>query len=304
VVGCCDPNKVATTLPPGLLPQQSTTLGIHMEFVNTHGQQAEYLGRSDYIGAYHSEAYGLESTIKQAEREKVLDFILGFYGKPVDCIKLLSLPGIDWTFERMMRATRPMAHFVGLEHSYSAYMRSRRAIPGINAAYGIYKDKGVLCEEQAQLQDRQFRFGDGDYVYSRRSNREESHKRTIRANRLLYMKADTYMTMLASDYGATMEQKKAFNAKFMRRNAVWLDFTSQFCKSVQSCMEWLPLCLDGGEDEKPVVITTMNARDGVTGVQNRIDRLIACQPAFIYKDHWTYLGKNGTPMLTVCGVVV
>ena len=30
MVGCCDPFKVATTLPPGLLPQQLTTLGIPM----------------------------------------------------------------------------------------------------------------------------------------------------------------------------------------------------------------------------------------------------------------------------------
>lgn len=275
-----------------------------MDFIDTHGQQTDFLGRSDYVGAYHSKAYGLESITKQAEREKVLSFMLR-YSKPEDCVKLLSLPGLDWTFERMLLAQRVFSHFVGLEHSYSAYMRSRRAIPGIAKAWGMVNGKGVLTEDQAALSDRQFRFGDGDYIYSRCSSREEGSKRSVRANRLLYMKADTYMSIFASDYRATMKEKIAFNSKFYQRNAVWLDFTSQFCKSVQTCLEWLPLCLESRSgDPKPVVLTIMNARDGVTGVENRIDRILTCQSAFSYVDHWTYAGKNGTPMLSLCGTII
>lgn len=273
-----------------------------MEFVDNHGQQTSFLGRSDYVGGYHSESYGLTSLAKQVEREKVLSFITKYYAHH-DCVKMLSLPGLDWTFERMLLAAHPMSHLTGLEHSYSAFMRSRRAIPGVHKAWGMVNGKGQFTEEQADLSDRQFRFGDGDYIYSRRSNRDNGAHRSVRANRLLYMQADTYMTMLCSDYGATMEQKRMFHSKFYRRNAVWLDFTSQFCKSVQTCLEWLPICLDSGDDPKPIVLTLMNARDGVTGVQNRIDRILACQPALVYAGHWTYSGKNGTPMLTVCGTM-
>lgn len=273
-----------------------------MDFVDSHGHRADFLGRSDYFGSYHSETYGLESLTKQVEREKVLAFILSYHPKLHECVRLLSLPGLDWTFERMLLGERPASHFVGLEHSYSAFMRSRRAIPGISKSWGIVNGKGEYTEDNAALSDRHFRFGNGDYVYSRRSSRENGRCRTTRANRLLYMKADTYMTMLASDLSATMEQKKHFNSKFYMRSAVWLDFTSQFCRSVQSCLEWLPLCMEAESGyPKPVVITTMNARDGVTGIHARIDRMLACQPALVYRKHWSYTGKNGTPMLTLCG---
>lgn len=282
-----------------------------MDFVNAHGQQTEFLGRSDYIGQYHSESYGLDSAIKQAERERVLEFILSYNCKEIDCVKLLSFPGLDWTFERMVLAERNRSQFVGIEHSYSAFMRSRRAIPGVNVATANEKRKlnGRLrwyagtSKSHAQLSDRQFRFGRGDYIYSRRSSRDSGGP-SVRANRLLYMKADDYMTLLHSNLGATMEEKKSFNTKFYSRTAVWLDFTSQFCKSVQTCLEYLPFCLESNGEAKPVVITMMNARDNVTGVEARLERIQACQPAFQYERHWTYTGKNGTSMLTVCGSIV
>lgn len=275
-----------------------------MDFVNAHGQQTEFLGRSDYAGTYHSESYGLESASKQSEREKVLAFILSFIQDQKSSLKLLSLPGLDWTFERMVLAEHKLSQFIGLEHSYSAFMRSRRAIPGVSRGFGIINKVKSITSDQAELSDRSFQFGHGNYTYSRRSAREDGNRRGTRANRLLYMKADTYMTMLASDYGATMEEKKAFNYKFFSRNAVWLDFTSQFCNSVKTCLEYLPMCIEATTHEKPVVLTVMNARDSVSGVGNRIERILAVQPAFLYKDHWTYAGKNGTPMLTICGAII
>lgn len=293
------PLKVAMTLPPGLLPQQFTTLEIPMEFVTQQGHQTDFLGRSDYAGQYHSESYGFASETKQTERERVLDFILSFAFSH-DSIHCLSLPGIDWTFERMLLKRNPRSQFVGLEHSYSAYMRSRRSIPGTNQAYGLMGGVGCLSQEQAALSDRQFTFGSADYVYSRRSAISESTSRLNRANRLLFMKADVYMTMLCSDFGATFSEKKAFNQKFFRRNVVWLDFTSQFCKGVQTCVENLHFCLMPSDQAKPVVITMMNGRDGVRGVDARIRQVLDCQPGLTLADHWTYTGKNGTSMLTMC----
>jgi len=264
----------------------------------------EALGRSDYKGRYHDNAYGLQSQDKQAERDRGLDYLLGWYGAD-DCVKLLSLPGLDWTFERQLLAVRRYSQFVGLEHSYSAYMRSRRAIPGVDKARSwdqrTRKETGI-SQDQAALSDRSMTFGRGEFVYSRRSARVENSNRGVRANRLLYMKSDTYATMLTTDYGATMQERKAFSDKFYFRNAAWLDFTSQFCESVRTTLANLHFCMAVGRP-KPVVVTMMNARDGVNGVDARISRIMACQPLFRYWDHWTYSGKNGTPMLTVCGSI-
>lgn len=270
-----------------------------MEFETLSGNQSDFLGRSDFVGQYHSNQYGLDSTSKQRERERVLDFILSSMHES-DSINLLSLPGLDWTFERMMLARKPRSQFVGLEHSYSAYMRSRRSIPGTCEAYGLVNGVGCLSRDQAALSDRQFSFGRADYVYSRVSATAESKSRTNRANRLLMMKAEVYMTMLCSDFGADFKDKKAFNEKFYRRNAIWLDFTSQFCKGIKVCLENLHFCLSPSGKEKPVVLTMMNARDGVSGVERRIRRVLDCQPNLNLAEHWTYIGKNGTPMLTMC----
>ncbi len=144
-------------------------LEILMDFVDTHGQQADLLGRSDYIGTYHHTSYG-SSAAKQAEREKVLDFMLGvaseWNGKS---LKVLSFPGIEWLFERLMLARRPDAQFVGLEHSVTAYTKSRAMIPGLkqSAGYmaGITKSNGlgIVSAEQACLSDRTFHFGDAAF---------------------------------------------------------------------------------------------------------------------------------------------
>ena len=263
------------------------------ETVNFRGV-LDHVGRSDYVGAYHSDAYGSTET-KQAERQKVLDFIVGFYPDENYCVKLLSLPGIDWTFERMLLGERARSHFVGLEHSYSAFKRSRRAIPCL---------PGSQLTDHGHLQDRVFQFGRGDYFYSKALSRDKARNNTVRSNRILYMKSDAYATMLLTDYSATMQQKQEFNDRFYRRNAAWLDFTSQLCQSVETTIQNALMFMEPTTAPKPLVITIMNARDGITGVESRIARIMKIQPAFVYDSHWTYAGKNGTPMLTVCGHVV
>lgn len=274
-----------------------------MEFVNSEGQKADFLGRSDYKGKYHDKSYGLESPEKQEDRERVLEFISRWFPQD-DCIRLLSMPGLDWTFERMLLKSRPMSQIVGLEHSYSAFMRSRRAIPGVEKAqrWDESKKLSYLSEDQAELSDRGMKFGTGDILYSRRSSRKSNKSRRLRANRLLFMRSDTFATMLTTDYGASMNERTLFADKFYHRNAAWLDFTSQFCASVEKTIANLHFCMSVG-DPKPVVITTMNARDGVSGVEARVKRILDCQPLFTYWDSWTYPGKNGTPMLTICGSI-
>ena len=260
-------------------------------------ETTERLGRSDFIGTYHSNGYG-QSEAKQVERERVMKFILSYFSRESDFLRLLSLPGFDWTFEQMLQSERRRVQFVGLERSCSAYARSRRAI-----CRGLFSES----VERAQLQDRTIPYGRGNVVYSRiAANGKRNGKcgtRSTRSNRLLLMDSATYTSMLVTDYGASMQEKKEFVDKFYRRSAVWLDFTSQLCNGVEQTLRWLPLCLDHYREAVPVVVTVMNARDAYCGAQSRIERICEVQPEFAPIDHWTYVGKGGTSMLTVCGEI-
>ncbi len=282
-------------------------LEILMDFVDTHGQQADLLGRSDYIGTYHDTSYG-SSDAKQAEREKVLDFMASVPKQFERRVKLLSFPGLDWVFERMLLLRKPEAHFVGLEHSVSAYIRSRVMIPGLDVASGFMGGKRrkcakVMSHDHAALSDRHLTLGNADIMYSRRSARDDGKKKGSRANRLVLMNAETYMTMLATDFGATMAQKDEFNRKFYQRTAAWLDFTGSFCKSMQTTIEHLPFCMEATDFDKPVVITLLNGRDNIVGTEKRVKRILSCQPLLTHQDHWTYTGKSGVSMLTICATM-
>lgn len=255
-------------------------------------------GRSDVSGQYHADSYGLEA-IKQAEREKVLEHLM-LWLCPHYPAKLLSMPGLSWAFENMLIAAHPKAQVIGIERSHTIYLRSRRLIPGV---------KHSELSEYTSLQHRFMRFGIGDFHYSRVTmHRKREGKgcgpKSYRSNRLLNMDVETYMSMLTTDYRATMAERQDFNSRFYMRNCVWLDFTSQLCGSVERALQNLLFCFDAQDKKpKPVAITIMNARDGIVGANNRVARILQLQPALIYDKHWTYVGKNGTPMLTFCGHV-
>ena len=258
-----------------------------------------HAGRSDYIGAYHATQQG-RSSIKDRERERVLDFILRH---DIDHVRLLSLPGIDWAFEHLLFRSHPKAQVVGLEHSFSAFARARRAIPMGPRFAGLHPG----AEAAWRLQDRDMQFGNGHYTYSRIAAQRHLFRGTkpsTRSNRLLLMSADTYATMMTTDYGATFEQKQAFRDRFYVRNAVWLDFTSQLgCKNDQAIAN-LHICMEANVQEKPVVLTVLNGRDAFHGISERIAHIARLQPAFQLRDAWTYVGVNGSSMLTVCGVIL
>ena len=258
-------------------------------------ETVDAIGRSDFRGTYHGSDYG-RSHVKQAERERVLDYVLSVARQQDDAafIKLLSFPGLDWTFEQMLLLEHPRAQIVGLERSFSAYARSRRVMP-----LGP-RDRG---EEGRHLQDRSIAYGTGSVTYSRiaanRPGRGKCGKRPTRSNRLLLMEFATYVTMLTTDYGATLSQKREFHEKFWGRNAAWLDFTGTLCSSLEESLRQLPLCFDHGEH--PLVLTLRNGRDLFQGVDARLRRISTVLPGFTIDDHWTYLGKAGSSMLTICG---
>ena len=56
--------------------------------------------------------------------------------------------------------------------------------------------------------------------------------------------------------------------------------------------------------KKPVAITLMGCRDAFHSTGQRVAAIKAAQPALDIVDAWTYVGKGGVSMLTVCGLIV
>lgn len=263
-------------------------------------------GRGDVsTNFWDSRRYEIDA-VKQGEREKVAEFILRVakgFPEVHRTIQLLSLPGIGWMFENYLRSLTS-CQVVGLERSKTLYYQSRCFIPGVPLAAASIRHR---------LIEKSLPFGSGRITYSRvrcvnwGSQRYTSfnfkENRRVRSNRLLMMDAATYMNLFFDGYGATEKQREEFATRFYQRTAVWLDFTSQLCDSVEATVSKLPYCLDSSDFEKPVAITLMNARDRYHSADERVARLIKLQPLLKPVKHWTYVGKGGVSMLTACFLV-
>lgn len=264
-----------------------------------------HAGRSDYQGRFHRTDYAHSNT-KHEQREKVLGFILGKH--PADtALRLLSLPGADWTFERMAQlAHGAHCQFVGLERSFTVFHQSRRAIPG------------PVGEDSAQVEERMMAFGSGNIYYARRSAlgprvgkfytdasgrvHESKGRRQDRSHRLLLMDVATFTSVLSTRYGESPIQRREFSERFCRRSAAWLDFTAPICSSVLTAVANLQNVVSAAS--APVVVTVMNCRDRFSGTEARVRALADAQPAFKVATHWTYIGAGGVSMLTACGVLL
>lgn len=255
-------------------------------------------GRSDFVGTYHADGYAA-SDAKQTERERVLDFILGQYPEEHRTVRLLSMPGQDWTFERMLLAERKHAHMVGVERSFSVFARARRAMPtNLRTTEAMHETvSGFL-----HVQDRVLPYGTGDFTYAKIRARRSGDKRG-RSHRLLLMDLATYTSALATDYRASLVERSEFAIKFCQRNAAWLDFTGTLCAGTEAALSNLHFVLDPYARQIPVVVTVRNGRDRFRGAGNRIARIAELVQGFKAVDSWTYVGKGGVSMLTVCGVV-
>lgn len=240
------------------------------------------IGRSDIVGKFHGGDYELESPVKSDERRKVLEFFTEFFN-PSQHLRALTLPGQYWYFEHLLNLAHPNNQLVCLERSRTVFNRSVHSI--------------VNCH--LDLRRRWKDYGSGGYHYVSTCGQAPSARRHCYLN----MSSADYVSMLVTDYCATMEQKKVFNHKFCRRNAIWLDFTSCFCEETETTISHLNFCLDSSPNLKPVVITMMYGRDIGGHEQGRIDHIQKLQPLFQYQNHWTYTGKNGTAMITICGTM-
>jgi hypothetical protein len=251
-----------------------------------------HAGRSDFGGNYYSTEYG-RTAAKAVERARVFDYMMEALGAHYR-IRLLSLPSIDWAFERMFMARYRHTQLVGLERSFSVYARARRQIP-VGATDKIRKARDV--------QDRLMAYGNSTIAYSRVPAHRTHSKNpgpVWGANRLALMSAETYATVMTTDYRASMEQRKKFFTHFYMRNAAWLDFTGPLTAGLESVLTHAPLFMTPGQPN-PFVLTVLNCRDRFRGAEARIARMQEVQPAYQIDKHWTYEGKGGVSMLTVCG---
>lgn len=257
----------------------------------------DHIGRSD-AGNFHLGSYSYLAHIKQEERAKVAEFILGYF--PGIGPKILTMPGISWAFEIALINARPMTHVVGIENSATVYYRAARAMPMLclQRLHARNRDFAVMSERMRQ-------YGRSSYTYAR-TTANQSSKKTRSAHRLLLMKMSTFASMLVSDYGQTKQQIVDFHHRFCSRTAAWLDFTGSISKEIENSLRFLPFCLEAPHisSAKPVVITLFNGHDHFRGVEQRIAHLVQAQPLFKPIKHWTYAGKNGSSMLTVCGEIL
>lgn len=249
----------------------------------------EHIGRSDSSGNYYHKQNDKFLNEKHEQRQLVLDFILPYFSSD-DRIRLLSMPGKSWSFENLLLLQHPNTHLVGLEASKTIFLQAARALPGLS---------------WADYATRTCRFGNGQYMYSKRwVSTKWNGSRATACHRIIQMTASTFCNVLEADYHATVLDKRKFNTKFYYRNCAWLDFTSGFCAETEAAISkihwplWFELT-----PKKPIAITMMFGRDISGGIPGRIRRIAKLQPRYEHKKHWVYSGKNGTPMITLCGEI-
>jgi len=265
------------------------------------GQLIDHIGRND-AGRFYGQDYSELAAVKQRERDRVGAFMLPYFPN-MRRLKILSMPGTSWAFEHAMIAARPGSHVVGVESSITVFHQSRRAMPERSL---LDCKKPGWVEHQGDkiigLSNRTFRYGRASYTYARTSANFGEGKE-VSAHRLLMMRMSTYASMLVTDYGQFPDERRYFHKRFCSRNSAWLDFTGSMSAEIENSLRHLPLCLVNDRQPKPVVVTLFNGHDDYRGPEQRIARLRQVQPLFIPVKHWTYAGKNNSPMLTVCGTI-
>lgn len=246
----------------------------------------ELLGRSDVRGGFHGHDYERLSNDKSAERTRVADFILQRF-KSHNWLYPLTLPGAYWYFEAQLARRHERTQFVGLERSATIFTQSLASMAGATTALAV----------------KPMRFGNGGYEYARTPAFPNHMDNTARSHRLLCMSSDTYVLAASGLIESNRKERNKFWRKFCRRNAVWLDFNSGFCEAVDTTIRNLDAVTNGRGHAVPVALTFMYGRD-IAGKQiGRLNHIHKLNPKFEPVDYWTYAGKNGTPMMTVCGML-
>lgn len=258
--------------------------------------QMERPARSNYYNNNYN-----KGDIKFRQRALVMRFMekyLGDMSNPT----FLTLPGESWLFEMMMLQRWPTATFVGVEKSASTYARSRLSIP--RNALAMYHNRD-------EIQDREMAYGRSSITYSRLSNGITNNGRAAanggqrrRANRLVLMDINDYLSMITEDHGASLDEKRRWGMRFLLKHGMWLDYTGTLTPKTLKAISHLHMCVASTRFLKPVVITVLNGRDKFKSKEERVAAIKAAQPGLDIRRVWTYKGAGGCSMLTVCGTMI
>lgn len=167
--------------------------------------------------------------VKQVQRDRVLEHLKKFHPDPR--MRLFSLPGAWWTFERQVEDNYPEAKFIAVEKNYELMRHGATFIPGLN-----------LHRQSEELKD---------YTL-------EGY-RTSKAN-ILWCHASLFTTVKRKEKGGNKKQKRWLET-YKKWTAVWWDFTSPINSETLECLLNTEIHLDESKDAIPVSITLFGARE-------------------------------------------
>lgn len=238
------------------------------------------LGKSVKSNWYKDQDEYIGSDCKSEERAKVLDFILNNSSSK---IFFLGFPGERWYFELMLRAECESVRLLGLEKHWPTLVKSINQMPLPNLNHKKYRHTNPI--------QHGIRYGNTVFDYYSLGD----------SCRLIHIDSAQYCEVVTTDYGADYNHKKRWNSFCCRNNAVWLDFTSQISNPVTRTLKSLIWTLTPNA-RIPIAVTVLAARDGIRGDGKRVSVISESLSNFEYKNHWTYIGFNHAPMLTVTGI--
>lgn len=232
------------------------------------------------------------SDAKFEEREKVLEFLLENCPVPRN-IKMITMPGERWLFEKMILEKYPDAKFLAVESSWQTLQRSKSYMPdGHLVFHGRQGEYG---------RSRGLRHGciDRDWEYGNRSIKGVSVSKRVRA---LNISLSDLCQFTINTKWDSIEQLEKFNKKFCFNNMAWLDFTGNLSRESKTSIQNIRNLINPNLN-CPIAITLFNGRDEFSNTKDRLSFLRNSVERFEIQDHWKYKGMNDSPMITVCGVL-
>ena len=245
-----------------------------------------YAARAKASPEYSRDAYlareseSLNESSKQPQRMDVLEFMRQHWPSPRRTPRVLSMPSLNWSFERQLSGAMGDVYHVCVERHWEAIMRALEEMPG-----------NYWRHRQQILRNRTI-----DYV--------ATHRAKITA-----MTCEDYLMPFR---GSTPPRKDAdrYRKLFWNLDAAWLDFQGPLSETNFRTIQALPMRMDAKQGtEWPVVVTVLGRREKepweniVNGFGGRARFIEAALDSTIYAtakliEERRYVTGSGSPMVT------
>lgn len=242
-------------------------------------QRPAYAG-SDAFSTYESEH---DCPQKQTQRDLVFEHLAPHL--PGRKQRLLSLPGMSWSFEKRFLAAFPSpdTRVVGIEWNVRTFERSVPYMPRVGNWERALFDPITL------------------------SNRACITRWTTRQAHWLFIHASSFLNLGRSLKDSKLQRKK-WARRFKSFTAVWLDFPSPLCEETLSAMENLASCLHRYANNAPIAITLLRGRESESLTDQAREEVVT---QALSRNRWgrfftmdqveTYISDTGSPMVTYLG---